>query len=108
MFKVILLFSHVDVDITVPGFGNTVDSYLQVSGTLTRTADDSVVVSVKSLSSNGLVFLMLQNPNGVGDFVSLTLVNDKPVYKFDVGSGSVTIASPQTIPRGVFTSIELR
>ena len=100
--------SCLDVDITVVGFGNTVDSYVQVSGTLTRTADDSVIISVKPLSSNGLVFLMIQNLNGVGDFISLTLVNDKPVYKFDVGSGSVTIASPQTIPLGVFTNIELR
>ena len=97
-----------DVNIVVPGFGGRAPSSLTVSGSLTPDTSSSVVISVKPMSSDGLVFLMTQNPDGSGDFLALFLVDGKPVFKFDVGNGPVTITSPDTIPQGVFTTIELR
>ena len=98
----------IDLDIVIPGFGDTAPSSLQISGTLTRDTDDTVVVSVKRLSSSGLVFLVAQNSDGLGDFLALLLIDSKPVFKFDLGSGTVTIISPQPIPLDVFTTVELR
>ena len=99
-----------EIPIVIPGFGNNgQQSYLGVSGRLERGSEDTVVISVKPLSSNGLIFLMTQTPSGLFDFIGLFLVDGKPVYKFDLGSGgAVTITSPQPIPLGVYSTIELR
>jgi hypothetical protein len=98
----------VDLNIVIPGFGDTAPSSLQVSGTLTPDIDDTVVLSVRRLSSSGLVFFVAENTNGLGDFIALFLIDSKPVFKFDLGFGAATIVSPQPIPFGVFTNIELR
>jgi hypothetical protein len=98
-----------DLAIIIPGFGqNGQQSYLGVSGLLERGLVDTVVIEVKPLSDNGLIFLMTQTPSGFFDFIGLFLVDGQLVYKFDLGSGTVTITSPLPIPLGVYSMIELR
>jgi hypothetical protein len=98
-----------DINIVIPRFGNIVPSSLQVSGNVVNDRTDVIVVSVKPLNTDGLIFLMVQNPTSfTGDFIALLLLDAKPVLKFDLGSGAATISSPQSIPLGVFTTIELR
>ena len=84
------------------------ESFLRVSASLTASTSDLIGISIKPLSPDGLVFLMAQNPNGLIDFIALFLVEWFPVWKFDLGTGTATVASLVPIPKGLVSTIELR
>ena len=97
-----------DLDIFIPRFRSTLPSFLQVSGHLIRNTTNHIVISINPLGPGGLVFLMAQSAKGRKDYIALYMVDAKPVFEFDLGTGTVAISSPQSIPFGVFTTIELR
>jgi hypothetical protein len=99
---------EIDLDIVIAQFTSTLPSFLKVSGHLMHSTTNQIVISVNPLGPSGLIFLMAQNTEGHKDYIALYVVDAKPVFEFDLGTGIVSISSPQSIPYGVFTTIELR
>eukprot|EP00118_Oscarella_pearsei_P018076 m.183124 g.183124 ORF g.183124 m.183124 type:complete len:2338 (+) comp39301_c0_seq1:76-7089(+) len=91
--------------INVPSFGgSTVESYIKYQATLGFGVSDSITMSVRATSSDGLLFLISSLPDASTDFFSIHLVDGKPVVRFP----TETITSPISIADGEFHEIKLQ
>ncbi|GFY62708.1 hypothetical protein TNIN_474271, partial [Trichonephila inaurata madagascariensis] len=83
------------------------DSYIEFP-TLPNAAHSlRVEIWFMTRSLNGLLLYNGQKPNGVGDFVALTLLNGFLHFTYNLGSGTATIASLQPIRIGAWHSVKI-
>ncbi|KAJ8320450.1 hypothetical protein KUTeg_002037 [Tegillarca granosa] len=57
----------------------------------------SIKIWFKTYQPNGVLFYSSQFANGLGDFISLNIVENSLEYRFDVGAGTVIIRSNRDI-----------
>lgn len=68
----------------------------------------SIEVEFKSHTNDGIILYNQQKADGLGDFVSLALVNGFVEFKYNLGNGPVLIRSVDKIQLGNFHTITLK
>ncbi len=78
----------------VPGFNG--NSFIEMSG---LKAPTSITIEVEFLATkpNGMIFYNGQSTNGNGDFISLNLVDGYLEFRYNLGSGTAEIRSPEKL-----------
>ena len=98
-----------DVDVTVPSFGDVGESYLQLKADLLtyNISATDIVMTLKVCSSYGLILLGSEGPDEI-DFLSLHVTDRFLDFRFDVGDGLVRIVSTQRIPMCGWITVNIK
>ncbi|XP_022100567.1 agrin-like isoform X2 [Acanthaster planci] len=88
----------------IPGFGG--NSYLELPG---LKAPSHITVEVEFLATqpNGMIFYNGQSTNGNGDFISLNLVDGYLEFRYNLGSGTAEIRSPERLTLNEWHRVEV-
>lgn len=97
-----------DIDVTIPAFGHPLDSYLQVKGHIGNKTDEGVAIAMRATSPNGLVFLTSSKADASDDFIALHLTNGQLDYQMKIGSRTMRVISPNSVPPCPWVTVDLR
>ena len=99
------IFSPLDL---VPYFGKTNESYIEYPALDNAFMNFDIVLSFRPESTDGLVLYNGQYSSRIGDFMCFGLNRQRPEFKFDVGSGVVTITGDQPLELFKWHTIHLK
>ena len=80
-------FTKLTITGLIPRFGETPISYIELNELTNAYLTLDITVSFKPMSENGLILFK----KGSVDFISLTLENALPIFKFNLGTGTATL-----------------
>ena len=99
---------EVDLTMTIPGFGHPDESYVQLREDSIPTPINRVVITLRTCSPFGLIFLAFDNADGCVQFLSVHITNGQLDVRFDQGSGTGKIVSPQLVAVCEWVTVEVR
>jgi hypothetical protein len=82
---------------TIPGFGHPDESFMQLRGDIVPTPINRVEVTMRTCSPFGLIFLASDSTDGCIRFLSVHITDGHLDVRFDQGSGSGRVVSPQLV-----------
>ncbi|PVD37045.1 hypothetical protein C0Q70_04038 [Pomacea canaliculata] len=82
----------------VPSFSGR--SYIQLPHIQKASRDLSIEVVFQTLNTDGIILFNAQNPDGTGDFVSLTVNGGFVEFRFDLGAGEAILRSRNPVEPG--------
>lgn len=92
----------------VPRFTQLPASYMTLPTLPDSYHTLDIEISFKPEDKNGLILYNGQRKDGAGDFFSFGLTNGVPHFRFDVGSGPVTIKAERPIQMSKWSTVKLK
>ncbi|XP_030319283.1 basement membrane-specific heparan sulfate proteoglycan core protein [Calypte anna] len=92
----------------VPYFGQTPRSFLPLPTIKDAYKRFEILITFRPDAADGLLLYNGQQKNSGADFISFGLVDGRPEFRFDAGSGMATIRHPTPLRLGQYHTVRLR